>query len=32
MYPLHGHLLLLEQQGRVTRFAGKEHIQWKIAS
>ena len=32
MYPLHGHLLLLEQQGRVTRFAGKEHVQWKIAS
>jgi glyoxylase-like metal-dependent hydrolase (beta-lactamase superfamily II) len=32
MYPLHGHLLLLEQQGRVTRLAGKEHVQWKIAS
>jgi glyoxylase-like metal-dependent hydrolase (beta-lactamase superfamily II) len=32
MYPLHGHLLLLEQQGRVTRFTGKEHVQWKIAS
>jgi glyoxylase-like metal-dependent hydrolase (beta-lactamase superfamily II) len=32
MYPLHGHLSLLEQQGRVTRFAGKEHVQWKVAS
>lgn len=32
MYPLHGHLLQLEQQGRVTRFAGREHVQWKLAS
>lgn len=31
MYPMHGHLLLLEQQGRVIRFKGKEHVQWKIA-
>ena len=34
MYPLHGHLLLLEQQGRVKKYPGKEnhHARWKIAS
>jgi glyoxylase-like metal-dependent hydrolase (beta-lactamase superfamily II) len=34
MYPLHGHLLLLEQQGRVTRLAAneKDHVQWKISN
>jgi glyoxylase-like metal-dependent hydrolase (beta-lactamase superfamily II) len=32
MYPLHGHLLLLEQQGRVTKVAGKPHTHWKVAS
>jgi glyoxylase-like metal-dependent hydrolase (beta-lactamase superfamily II) len=34
MYPMHGHLSLLEQQGRVTRIAGKEKesVRWKIAS
>jgi glyoxylase-like metal-dependent hydrolase (beta-lactamase superfamily II) len=39
MYPMHGHLLLLEQQGRVTKIAAKkfdgkknEPVQWKIAS
>jgi glyoxylase-like metal-dependent hydrolase (beta-lactamase superfamily II) len=30
MYPLHGHLLHLEQQGRVTRLAAEGHVQWKI--
>jgi glyoxylase-like metal-dependent hydrolase (beta-lactamase superfamily II) len=32
MYPLHGHLLHLEQQGRVKRFKEQEHVQWKIAN
>ena len=32
MYPLHGHRLLIEQQGRVTRLAGKGNVQWKVAS
>ena len=32
MYPLHGHLLHLEQQGRVTKLAGEGHVQWKITN
>jgi glyoxylase-like metal-dependent hydrolase (beta-lactamase superfamily II) len=32
MYPLHGHLLHLEQQGRVTKLRGEGHVQWKIAN
>ena len=32
MYPLQGHLLLLEQQGRVTRVGGNGKVQWKITS
>jgi glyoxylase-like metal-dependent hydrolase (beta-lactamase superfamily II) len=32
MYPLHGHLLHLEQQGRVTKLRGKGHVQWQIAN
>ena len=30
MYPLHGHMMLLEQQGRVTRLASKQSVQWRI--
>jgi glyoxylase-like metal-dependent hydrolase (beta-lactamase superfamily II) len=32
MYPLHGHLLFLEQQGRVTRVADQGSVRWKVAS
>jgi glyoxylase-like metal-dependent hydrolase (beta-lactamase superfamily II) len=39
MYPMHGHLSLLEQQGRVKKVPGKalagkekENVRWKIAS
>jgi glyoxylase-like metal-dependent hydrolase (beta-lactamase superfamily II) len=32
MYPLHGHLLHLEQQGAVTRIKGEPYSRWKIAS
>jgi glyoxylase-like metal-dependent hydrolase (beta-lactamase superfamily II) len=32
MYPLQGHLLLLEQQGRVIRVGGNGKVQWKITS
>jgi glyoxylase-like metal-dependent hydrolase (beta-lactamase superfamily II) len=34
MYPLHGHLLLLEQQGRVQRLPrmDKENVRWKISN
>lgn len=32
MYPLHGHLLHLEQQGAVTRIKGQEHSLWKMAA
>ncbi|MGA7633159.1 MAG: MBL fold metallo-hydrolase [Terriglobales bacterium] len=32
MYPLHGHLLHLEQQGRLTKLRGEGHVQWKIAN
>jgi hypothetical protein len=32
MYPLHGHLLHLEQQGRVTKVRGQGHVQWKITN
>jgi glyoxylase-like metal-dependent hydrolase (beta-lactamase superfamily II) len=30
MYPLHGHVSLLEQQGSVTRIAGTGNVRWKI--
>jgi glyoxylase-like metal-dependent hydrolase (beta-lactamase superfamily II) len=30
MFPLLGHLLYLEQQGRVIRSKEKEHVQWKV--
>jgi hypothetical protein len=30
MYPMHGHLLLLEQQGRVTRLAAKGTCNGKL--
>ncbi|MGO8984259.1 MAG: MBL fold metallo-hydrolase [Terriglobales bacterium] len=32
MYPLHGHLLHLEEQGRVKRHVGEGRARWKIAS
>jgi glyoxylase-like metal-dependent hydrolase (beta-lactamase superfamily II) len=32
MDPLHGHLLHLEQQGRLTKLRGEGHVQWKIAN
>ncbi len=32
MYPLHGHLLHLEQQSSVTRIKGEPYSRWKIAS
>jgi len=32
MYPLHGHLLHLEQKGRVTKLRGEGQVQWKIAN
>ena len=32
MYPLHRHLLHLEEQDRVTRLRGEGHVQWKIAN
>jgi glyoxylase-like metal-dependent hydrolase (beta-lactamase superfamily II) len=32
MYPLHGHLLHLEQQGRVQRLQSKPHVQWKLVN
>jgi glyoxylase-like metal-dependent hydrolase (beta-lactamase superfamily II) len=32
MYPLHGHLLQLEQQGRVTRVGSNGNVQWRIAA
>lgn len=32
MYPLHGHLLHLEQQGVITRVNGTGHIRWKLVT
>lgn len=32
MYPLHGHFLQLEQQGKVTRSGGDGNVKWKIAN
>jgi len=32
MYPLHGHLSHLEQQGRVTKLRSEGRVQWKIAN
>jgi glyoxylase-like metal-dependent hydrolase (beta-lactamase superfamily II) len=34
MYPMHGHLLLLEQQGRVKKLPGteKQKVRWQVAS
>jgi glyoxylase-like metal-dependent hydrolase (beta-lactamase superfamily II) len=32
MYPMHGHLLYLEQQGLITREGGQRPVRWKLAS
>jgi glyoxylase-like metal-dependent hydrolase (beta-lactamase superfamily II) len=32
MYPMHGHLLYLEQQGLVTRAGGQRPVRWKLAA
>ena len=32
MYPMHGHLLYLEQQGLITRASGEKLVRWKIAA
>lgn len=32
MYPLHGHLLYLEQQGSITRLTGEGLTRWKLAA
>ena len=32
MYPMHGHLLYLEQQGLITRSSGERLVHWKMAA
>jgi glyoxylase-like metal-dependent hydrolase (beta-lactamase superfamily II) len=32
MYPMHGHLLYLEQQGTVTRVKSEAHTRWKLVA
>ena len=32
MYPMHGHLLYLEQQGSIARVSGEKLVRWKIAA